>query len=729
MTSKLTSRIVCAHNPNKGEFEFGGVSVKGCCGKVRWNTVRQGDMWINGLFSEDEFLTSNHNPSVISLQTVPESCTNEHLEVDWISKELAYQDLICSDRSSHWSDTNIGKSDFIKEEHDMDIISTLTAVAALFRDWCVLETDLSQPVLNENSESMSSLEMDNHDDFVWINDAKVEGSKAVDTLTSMPMQSDLLQWSHYDVAWDDFIKERLKSQQMMYHAFFHHGFAQKEVESVSRWFPDVADFEDGSHGCQEHLGTDWYTGNRAEEEFYSFKHSLQYSRETVESQDIYTNAQFGKESVLAAYKELDVDVEPFVELGLQDQYAMFESQHPTASRYSFGREGDAGSLLNLGEIYPTAMTLKEQPGNGFIFDKGLNLTDTIHSGTWFGSKAGKVLPSLMSEEKKWDDCNFRKGLLLAQGASQNMDFSSDNEDKGNEVSMHEAMSYALSYMSLQDLLTMEKVSKSLKDWIRNDVLLWQQLHVEPPLSKGLTDEVLLELASRSKGQLWCLNLVDCTKVTEAAVEQVVLSNPRLTKLCLPGCTRISADSVVRMVEVLAKNRRSGLSCLKQLRIRNIYGLTREHLATLENMVGARSSYKRKPRYYHNGHSAFCDDERPIDVEECPKCTNVRLVYDCTRERCQQMQGLKFQECRACFLCTVRCEECGRCINDNDYEETFSLDLLCSCCWLRLPKCAACSRPGCGRHADHFIRSPETMFAYADCCGTSDARGPEFHVHA
>ncbi|KAH6554866.1 hypothetical protein KP509_1Z301000 [Ceratopteris richardii] len=52
------------------------------------------------------------------------------------------------------------------------------------------------------------------------------------------------------------------------------------------------------------------------------------------------------------------------------------------------------------------------------------------------------------------------------------------------------------------------------------------------------------------------------------------------------------------------------------------------------------------------------------------------------EKCQQSQGLKFQNCRACFLCTVRCEECGRCINDNDFEETFSLDLLCSCCWLR-----------------------------------------------
>ena len=38
-----------------------------------------------------------------------------------------------------------------------------------------------------------------------------------------------------------------------------------------------------------------------------------------------------------------------------------------------------------------------------------------------------------------------------------------------------------------------------------------------------------------------------------------------------------------------------------------------------------------------------------------------------------------------------------------FEETFCLDLLCSFCWLQLSKCLECNRPGCGRHADHFIR--------------------------
>lgn len=179
---------------------------------------------------------------------------------------------------------------------------------------------------------------------------------------------------------------------------------------------------------------------------------------------------------------------------------------------------------------------------------------------------------------------------------------------------------------------------------------------------------------------------------------------------------------------------SGLSSLKQLRVRNMDGFTKEHLGNLQKMVGVRTedqSSSRRPQYYHlKHHASFHDDDRAIDVEECPKCTNVRLVYDCTRERCQQRKGLNFQDCRACILCIVRCEACGGCITDNDYEETFSLDVLCSCCWLGLPKCAECNRPACGSHADHFIRTPETTFVCGECCGTLlETNGSEFRVCA
>ena len=185
---------------------------------------------------------------------------------------------------------------------------------------------------------------------------------------------------------------------------------------------------------------------------------------------------------------------------------------------------------------------------------------------------------------------------------------------------------------------------------------------------------------------------------------------------------------------MTNHKKSGKPGLKQLRVRNIYGLTVEHLEYLKNMIGVGTQFPStpiRPQYYHNGHYfSNCPDERPIDVEECPKCSNVRIIYDCTRERCQQRRGNNLQECRACILCIVRCEECGRCINDNEYEETFSLDFLCSCCWLRLPKCTECNRPGCGRHADHFIRAPDTTFVCSDCCSSTGTTycSTEAHSH-
>lgn len=731
MTSKLTSRIVCTHNPHKGDFEFGGVSVKGGCGKVKWNTVRQGDIWINGLFPEEDSLTQYCNYNPISLQTSPG--VNEHSEVDWLSKELAYQELICNEKSNYWLDVNPDKSDLVKEEHDVDIISTLTAVAALLRDWCGLEADLSQSVVDEHFERSSSLENHCHDGWVRINDEKCDQNEMEGAQNAVPMQSDVLKMSHYDVAWDDFIQQRLKSQQSVYHAFFNPGRATKEVESGNRLSSDFADVQEELFGSQKYVDIDWCSEERAWEESYSFMHFQRPNRKTAEGYSACMENQCQEAGHALVNKERNITAQPCVEIGLQNQYAHHQGcQHPVASRYSFGRENYSLVRPDIGDTSSVALTSSELPENYRVFGEGLNLAEADKSGSAVDNEVGDAPPLQISDEKKCRACAIQEDLAFMHG--EFYDFNINNEieiDKNAVELMHEAMPFVFPYMCLPGLLTMEKACKSFRDWIRNDVLLWQQLHVEPPLSKNLTNDVLLELASRSKGQLRGLNLVDCTKVTEAAVEQVVLSNPRLTKLSLPGCSRISADAVLKMVEALACQGQPGFSGLKQLRVRNIYGLTREHLAKLRNMVGARTSYQRKPQYYHNGHHAsICDDERPIDVEECPKCSNVRLVYDCTREKCQQKKGLKFQDCRACFLCTVRCEECGRCINDNDFEETFSLDLLCSCCWLRLPKCAACSRPGCGRHVDHFTRTPDRTFFCGDCSGTPpDARGPEFHVHA
>ncbi|GFP88343.1 F-box protein skip14 [Phtheirospermum japonicum] len=70
---------------------------------------------------------------------------------------------------------------------------------------------------------------------------------------------------------------------------------------------------------------------------------------------------------------------------------------------------------------------------------------------------------------------------------------------------------------------------------------------------------------------------------------------------------------------------------------------------------------------------------------CPRCEKFRLVYDCPAEACQ-VKGSAAQVCRACTFCIARCAQCGRCISDNEYEETFCLDLLCSDCFKQVLKC-------------------------------------------
>lgn len=290
--------------------------------------------------------------------------------------------------------------------------------------------------------------------------------------------------------------------------------------------------------------------------------------------------------------------------------------------------------------------------------------------------------------------------------------------------------FTLSHLRLQDLFSVERVCKSLRAAVKNDVLLWRHLHVEHPLSKKLTNDTLLQLSARAQGHLQCLSLVDCFKITDDGLKQVLDSNPKLTKLCLPGCTRITAEGIVTMVKGHTEQSGDSMPGLKHLRIRGLYGLTKDHLNNLKASLDGglqQQSESVKPQFYHNGHYMFSyHDDRSIDVEVCPKCENARLVYDCPRERCQKKKGHKLQQCRGCIFCIARCEECGRCIDDNEFEETFCLDLLCSACWLQLPKCLECNRPGCGRHADHFIRRPDTSFVCGDCMGVSPGcLGPDF----
>ncbi|KAJ7525404.1 hypothetical protein O6H91_17G049200 [Diphasiastrum complanatum] len=292
----------------------------------------------------------------------------------------------------------------------------------------------------------------------------------------------------------------------------------------------------------------------------------------------------------------------------------------------------------------------------------------------------------------------------------------------------EGFTFVLPYLQLQDLLAMEQVSKSLRDSVRNDTSLWTNLCVDHPLSKKVTDDVLARLSARARGHLQSLSLLKCSRITDAGVQQVLVTNPMILKLWLPGCTGVSAEGVVKMVKAHTEGKSIGMPGLKQLRIRGLAGVTTEHVEKLQAMLYGGDQVKpgtAKPQYYHYGnYSSFCDDDRVIDVETCPKCGNARMVYDCTRERCQQ----NLQQCRGCTFCISRCEECGTCIDETEYEETFCLDLLCSSCWLRPPKCLQCNRPEGGLQAEHFAGGPDTFFICSDCDGISpEEPSPKFYV--
>lgn len=175
------------------------------------------------------------------------------------------------------------------------------------------------------------------------------------------------------------------------------------------------------------------------------------------------------------------------------------------------------------------------------------------------------------------------------------------------------------------------------------------------------------------------------------------------QLSLPGCTKVSIEAIIGMVKQLTEGRSPELPAFSQLRIRGIYGITTEILDTLNRMIAKNSGNGgrsiRPQQFYKNGEPASAiDEKRTVDVEVCPKCKAVRMVYDCTRPTCKSRSELSRQRCRGCTLCITRCEECGTCVDDDDDSaDTFCPDFVCQSCWFHLPKCSLCNRAGCRRH--------------------------------
>ncbi|KAM7269293.1 hypothetical protein ACFE04_024790 [Oxalis oulophora] len=286
-------------------------------------------------------------------------------------------------------------------------------------------------------------------------------------------------------------------------------------------------------------------------------------------------------------------------------------------------------------------------------------------------------------------CWHSKAAVKGSGTSSSS--SSSTSDGETQAQLpHPAIEFALRCLGVRDLLSVERVCSSLHSAIKNDPLLWRSIRIESPLHEKITDDVLLQLTNRAQGNLQCLSLEDCTRITDDGLKRVLDSNPRLMKLSVPGCTRLSIDGVVKNIK--AFNSMMGTQQgLKYLRVGGLFGVTHAHFEELKLLLGIDSEMPQlthKPHFF-TGTKAYLslEDDRALDVEMCPRCQNMRLVYDCPTKICQAKEvDDALGCCRACTLCIARCFDCGRCVNGSEYEEMFCLESVCSDCLKQHAKC-------------------------------------------
>ncbi|KAL9667651.1 hypothetical protein QQ045_002014 [Rhodiola kirilowii] len=201
-------------------------------------------------------------------------------------------------------------------------------------------------------------------------------------------------------------------------------------------------------------------------------------------------------------------------------------------------------------------------------------------------------------------------------------------DDGDYDSPHQALYFALSYLGTQDLLSTEGVCRSLRFTIKNDPLLWRNIHIEQPLNEKISDDVLIQLASRAQGKVQSLSLVECSMITDVGIKHVLESNPRLTKLNVPGSTRLSIEGIINNVKAFSSSDKLGI---KYLRIGGLYGVTQKHFDELKLLLANGKNLQQNPQKPHLfGRDTIylpLDDDRSIDIEACPVCQSLRLVYD------------------------------------------------------------------------------------------------------
>ncbi|KAL2547170.1 F-box protein SKIP14 [Forsythia ovata] len=399
-------------------------------------------------------------------------------------------------------------------------------------------------------------------------------------------------------------------------------------------------------------------------------------------------------------EDLEFDYQGYVRNNNHEDYGLFAGWNliwNNAMKFQpFSNNAQFDEKLNMGtQSFPSNLQVYEKPYESIhsfpgSVEENLNVGDKANvyreERDMVGALAQHELGFILAH-------NMRDIVGLGnEGASSSSELQFRGEVEGSvscvkdEGSSHEALAFALSYLGVKDLLSVERVCRFLSSTVRGDPLLWMSIHIDRPLNERVTDDVLVQLASRAQGNLQCLSLVECPRITDDGLRRVLAANPRLTKLSVPGCTRLTIEGILNNLKAYNSNR--AVPGLKHLRIGGIYGVTYEHFEELKLLLGADShnlENNQRPHFYGRGSFYLpCDDDRAIDIETCPRCEKLRLVYDCPAAGCQ-VKDQAPKACRACTLCIVRCAQCGRCINDTEYEETFCLELLCWDCFKQINK--------------------------------------------
>ncbi|KAL8150090.1 hypothetical protein V2J09_019898 [Rumex salicifolius] len=366
----------------------------------------------------------------------------------------------------------------------------------------------------------------------------------------------------------------------------------------------------------------------------------------------------------------------------------FGSSNPMADK--------SGSEMGISSCYGMAGILKM--GDAIYDNKSASCSETVQG-----------VYADCYQKLKVDDNMQMSGHVSCHATSNsvcNMDdscfrepgiYSDDNE------SPHNAFIFALGYLGAYDLLSVERVCKSLCCIVQNDPLLWRNIHIDERLSERITDDILLLLTDRAQGKLQSLSLVECTKITDGALKDVLKRNSSLTKLSVSGCTRLSIDGVLNCLKTFNS---AAVSGIKHLRIGGIYGMTERHFEDLKAVMGINNPMTvnaGKPHFYRRGNFFLSvEDDRAIDIEVCPRCQNFRLLYDCP------VDEHSVQMCRGCIICIPRCVNCGRCINDGEFEETFCLELLCSVCGEQSLDCQGEIKASKSTHCKYHEAAPLSL---------------------